>query len=115
MTGRSFIQAIVIDPYAQEIRLQWVQSATLQDYYDAIGMDCSCFESTHRPFLKGEDMLYCDEEGLLRSLKRGFTTGNNIEYGIMGRALIVGTDDEGNTIAPTTLIGDLRGQIQWLV
>lgn len=114
MAEAKLIEVVVIDPYAQEIRLQLVRPGELQDYYNAIGMDCTSFEAAYRPFLKGEDIIYCDEEGLLRSLKRGFTCGGVIDNGIMGRGLIVGTDSEGNTSAPTTLIGDLRGQIQWL-
>lgn len=94
------IRAILIDPYAGRLadtvrEIQLDPAKGLAAYYEAIGNGCETFTCVYPKALKGE-CIYVDDNGLWTQ-----TCGFRIQGldPIMGRGIVVGTDDNGNTVS----------------
>jgi hypothetical protein len=79
----------------------------LQAIYDAIGNECTTFWCTVS--FENEDTIYADDDILLHTdrIKGGFIM-ENWRVPLLGNAIILGTDKEGNSVdvsADTILMG----------
>lgn len=59
------------------------------------------------------DTLYCDDEGLLKPVKGGFVMPN-WTYPIVGNALFLGSDEEGNTCDVKMTLEELKENVRFL-
>lgn len=59
------------------------------------------------------DTLYCDDEGLLKPVKGGFVMPN-WHYPIVGNALFLGSDEEGNTCDVKMTLDELKENVRFL-
>jgi hypothetical protein len=84
----------------------------LQDFYWHIG--CTCMEAVYPRGLDPRDRLYVDEEGLLTPGKKFFLI-EGFEQPLAGNGLIVGHDDEGETVSAHTLFKDVWPKIEFFV
>ena len=89
------IRAILIDPFTETVSQVTLVDTKLQTYYNLLGCDLI----TMAGLANGVDMIL-DDEGLLKDPK----TQAYFKMGIgsqpfAGKALVVGTDDEGNTVS----------------
>lgn len=110
--------AIMIDPFNRQITEIQITKDTgsiessmmhMQEIYSAL--NCDLF--TVANYIGGEgDALYVDDEGLLGDLdeQRFFMlTGDNVHHQpLAGMGLIMGTDDEGNSISPKITVERVR-------
>lgn len=91
---------ILIDPFKKEVTVLEVPKWDLQAIYAAIGNDCNMIAV---PIIfPHKDSLYIDDEGWFREYpegRAGFMM-DGWSYAIIGRALILGTDYEGESISP---------------
>lgn len=89
------IKAILIDPFTETVSSVTLVDTKLQTYYNLL--DCSTI--TIAGLANGVDMIL-DDEGLLKDSKSQayFKMGISSQP-FAGKALIVGTDDEGNTVS----------------
>lgn len=73
-----------------------LHDGTLENIYRLIGNGCRTF--TCPVEFNSLDALYCDDESLLRpdDIKGGFIM-NGWSYPIVGNALVIGTDEEGDS------------------
>ena len=86
------MRVILINPYNQTIK-EAVYGGDYREIYDLIG--CRTFDVVS---LSDADDLYVDDEGLLKDDNRYFSwSGRNFA----GIGLILGHDDEGETIETT--------------
>lgn len=104
----------IIDPYVKTVgivELSKNHGLALSDMYRLIGcsmVDAGCYHG-----LIGDDMLYFDEEALLKN-------GSPIPsfridgWKILGRALVIGMDNSGNGCSPETSVISLVGMVKWL-
>jgi len=89
------IRAILIDPFTETVSQVTLVDTKLQTYYNLLG--CSLITMTG--LANGIDMIL-DDEGLLKDSE----SQAYFKFGIgsqpfAGKALIVGTDDEGETVS----------------
>ena len=77
--------------------------------YGAIGNDCRCF-CVPIEFENG-DALYSDEEGLLHEKMEGCFMMENWISPLVGNAIILGTDDEGDSIDAKSTIEEIKSKI----
>jgi hypothetical protein len=84
----------------------------LADIYSAIGNGCNLF-CVPVTFDNG-DALYADDEALLQENVQGAFIMDDWESPIVGNALIVGTDSEGDSISCKTTVNDLFSKITFL-
>ena len=109
------IKGILIDPKTKTVTE--VESATgfeLQEIYALLG--CSCITSFG---IRGDDVALCDDEGLLKGehymeLAGCYTLKGASQSHLVGRTLVVGTGNEGETISPTSSLQDIRDLVVWL-
>lgn len=108
------IKGILIDPKAKTITE--VESTTgfeLKEIYALLG--CSCITS----YGIGYDNALCDDEGLLKGDEHMEQAGCYTLKGagqshFVGRTLVVGTGNEGETISPESTIKQLQDLVVWV-
>ena len=95
MKENIMIRAILIDPFTETVSQVTLVDTKLQTYYNLLG----CSLITMAGLADGVDMIL-DDEGLLKDphSQAYFKMGINSQP-FAGKALIVGTDEEGNTVS----------------
>jgi hypothetical protein len=83
----------------------------LEDIYKEIGNGCQLFCCPIN-FDNG-DTLYADDESLLRENVEGCFMMDSWSYAIVGNAIILGTDDEGESIDCKSSIMDIYKNLIW--
>ena len=105
-------KAIKID--SQNKTLSYIQlSEDYRDIYSAIGNGCTLFCIPVE--FENMDSLYADDESLLRAddIKGGFIMDGWYSP-IIGNAIILGCDDEGESIDCKTTIEDIQSKIRFI-
>lgn len=107
------MKTYLIDPVARLVSLVECdyEKRGIQAIYDLI--DADMFEPAFI-FNDTTDAVYVDEEGLLKGShfeRAYFLIGDNPQP-LCGKGLVLGMDDEGETIAPETPMESLR--VRWL-
>lgn len=102
------MRAILINPENRSIKEIQIEGG-LDSMYKA--MDCEVVEAPIS--FDNEDVLYCDEEGLFKPQKGGITMKDWC-MPILGKMLIVGTDEEGCDVDAVSRIRDVRKSIIWV-
>ena len=99
------MRVILINPYNQTIK-EAVYGGDYREIYDLIG--CRTFDVVS---LSDADDLYVDDEGLLKDDNRYFSwSGRNFA----GVGLILGHDDEGETIETTYDLQEVVDRVEFL-
>lgn len=109
------IKGILIDPKAKTITE--VESTTgfeLKEIYALLGCDLITSFGIH-----GYDSALCDDEGLLKGDEHMEQAGCYTLKGagqshFVGRTLVVGTGNEGETISPESTIKQLQDLVVWV-
>ncbi len=104
------MRAILIDPLTQEVREVQIK-AELKEYYNVIGNGCNLVDCPLK--FENGDALYIDDEGLYHENIGAFIM-RDWDNPVMGRALIVGTDQEGNTVDAVTDIEEVKYNLMFL-
>jgi hypothetical protein len=99
-------KALLIDVVAQSITE--VQVGNYTDIYKHIGNGCECF-CVPVNFENG-DSIYVDDEGLLKEVKGGFYM-MDWYYPLCGNAIILGTDEEGESVDYKSDLEQIRKEI----
>jgi hypothetical protein len=105
------MKALFIDPTDETIRFI-SYDGDYKSIYRILG--CRTFEAVY-PFDNG-DTLWIDEEGLLKDSNFAFNIrADNPKFNqtIMGKALVLGTDAEGESIECKTTLEDLKSKINF--
>jgi hypothetical protein len=102
-------KAIKIDVVNKE--LSYVKINHYSDIYREIGNNCDLFCIPIQ--FDNEDCIYGDEEGLLKEVQGGFTM-EGWAYPLCGNAIILGTDEEGDSVDCLTTIDELLPKIRWV-
>jgi len=95
MKENIMIRAILIDPFTETVSQVTLVDTKLQTYYNLLG----CSLITMAGLADGVDMIL-DDEGLLKdsNSQAYFKIGIGSQP-FAGKALVVGTDEEGNTVS----------------
>lgn len=103
------MKAVLINPKLRKIK----EVEYSGDYQDIQKLtECSIFTAVY-PFNNCEDTIYLDDEGLLKPSNYCFTfrcdDGRN--QPLMGNALIIGANEEGESISYKTPITEIKNRI----
>ena len=98
------MKGILINPFDETIKEVSILG-NLEDIY--LLTECSTFDVVS---LSEKDDLYVDDEGLLKD-NRYFTI---YDKPIAGKSLIMGHDDEGNSISTTLSLQEIKDVVEWL-
>ena len=102
------MRAILIDPYAQEIveveySGDWKEIKTF--------LQCDIFTTAY--FDDTDDSVYVDDEGLYVEDQAFFTIGNYPQP-LAGRGLILGCNDEGDSVDCKTTLEEAKAMVKFL-
>lgn len=98
------MKAILINPFDETIT-EVEYSGDFKQIYKLI--DCSTFDVV---MLCDSDDLFVDDEGLLKDNRYFSWSGRNFA----GKGLILGHDDEGESIATTYDLQEVIDRVEWL-
>lgn len=91
--------------------IEEIEISSWKDIAPAIGNGCELFAI---PIIfENEDGIYVDDEGLFNDFQGGFML-KDWEYPIVGNALLVGSDDDGNSVDVKTSVDDLEKMVIWV-
>ena len=102
------MKAILIDVKTQEIK-EVEHDNTLQNIYDLI--DCRAFDLVR---IDDVNSIFVDDEGILKDNLYFEYSGSNGSFQLAGNGLVLGVDDEGNSISPTLTVEDVKGKVNFL-
>ena len=102
------MKAILIDVKTQEIK-EVEHDGKLQNIYDLI--DCRTIDIVRIDDVNG---IFVDDEGLLKDNLYFEYSGSENVFKLAGSGLILGVDDEGNSISPTLTVEDVKSKVNFL-
>ena len=108
-------KAILIDAYNQEVReVELDHKKGLDKYYELL--DCQTFAVPYYLDIKDteaayKDAMMVDDEGLYN--QSAYFKYKDIIYPVIGNALIVGTDEEGDTIDHRQDIEEVKENVEF--
>ena len=97
---------LLIDPFEKTITPVYYDG-DFHSIYNLI--DCSCFDVVRC----GKYDLFVDDEGLFKD-DQSFFLVFDYPQPLAGKALVVGCDEEGNTIEPSITIEELEARLIWV-
>ena len=103
------MKAILIDSVAREVRAMDITPPVLEGWYAAIGCDLV----TVAVELEEGDAILVDDEGLLRSPGHFFLY-EGFPQPLAGNGLVVGCDEEGDTVDVKADIKYIRERVRFL-
>ena len=108
------ITALLIDPEKQIIREVKIPSSENPKHLQAIYAELNCSLVDIVRLDTGNDGVFVDDEGLLKTDPGPFFSFRGFPNPIAGRGLVLGADEDGNSCAPTVTSQELEEQIVWL-
>lgn len=103
------MKAYLIDPFTQTVS-EVEYSGNYQDIYEFI--DCDTF--TCVDINEDGDTVFVDDEGLINGKPQEFFAIRNYPQPLAGKGLVLGTDEEGESVSPVSSIEDIRSKIEWI-
>lgn len=104
------VRAILIDPFACTVTEVQHDADDMNDIYKLLShesMKVGMFEVVSSRLLKANDAIFVDEEGLQKRYARFFKFAG-WHQPIAGKGLILGTDEEGDTVPCETSLDIVR-------
>ena len=98
------MRGILLNPFDQTVKEVNILG-NIQDIY--LLTECTTFDVVR---LSESDDMYVDDEGLLKDNRYFSWSGRNFA----GKALIMGHDDEGNSISTTYDLQEVIDRVEWL-
>jgi|TARA_R100001163_G_C5039498_1_gene177951 hypothetical protein len=103
------MKAILIDVHTQSVT-EVEHDNTLDNIYDLL--NCRTFDVVR---IDEVDSIYIDDEGLFVDDQLFFEYGGDAQsVRLAGNGLILGVDDEGNSISPQTTVEEVEGRVGFL-
>ena len=101
------MKAILINPFDQTIK-ETEYTGDFREIYSLV--DCRTFDCVR---LTPHEDMYIDDEGLLIDNQRYFRM---LEIGAnyAGKALLLSHDDEGESVATTFTLQEVKDMVEWL-
>jgi len=99
------MKAILINPFDQTIK-ETEYTGDYREIYDLVS--CRTFDCVR---LTIENDMYIDDEGLLIDNQRYFSIKDR---NYAGKALLLAHDDEGESVATTFTLQEVKDMVEWL-
>lgn len=110
------VKAVLVDPFACEIKPVEYDGDDHTKIYPLLShesMPVDIFEVVYARWMRPNDRLFVDEEGLLKPCSR-FLLLNDYEQPIAGKGLLIGADDEGQSQSAETSLEIVKRNIRFL-
>lgn len=103
------MKAYLIDPFTRTVS-QVEYSGDYQQIYSFI--DCDTF--TCADFNDKGDTVFVDDEGLINGKPQEFFLVDGYPTPLAGKGLVLGTNQEGESVEPSITLSELDDAIQWI-
>jgi len=103
------MKAYLIDPVTRTVT-EVEYSGDYQQIYKLI--DCDTF--TCVDLNEHADTVFVDDEGLINGKCTEFFLLRNYHQPLAGKGLVLGTNDEGDSVSPSITLDQLKSQIDWV-
>jgi hypothetical protein len=104
------MRAILIDPFEMKIT-EVDYSGDFEDIYKLI--QCGTFDCARIDDHGGT--IYIDDEGLINDKPQAFFAHDAYPQPLAGYGLVLGTDDEGDTVAVTYTLDEVKAAVLFVV
>lgn len=104
------MRAILIDAIAKTVTEVEMEGESYKEIHRLIG--CECF--TMAVQLENKDAILVDDEGLLKDPQHFFYVDGWYPMPLAGKGIIVGSDEEGETVAAKTDLRTVKGRVTFL-
>jgi hypothetical protein len=104
------VKGILIDPFACTVTEVEHDADHYQGIYDLIShesMKVGTFTCAYSDLLKPGDAIFVDDDGLLKHCERFFQIAGHPQP-LAGKGLVLGSDDEGDTVSCKTSLDIVR-------
>lgn len=102
-------KAILIDPVTETVtEVEW--NGDFHHIYNLI--DCNTYDLAR--INKHGDAIFVDDEGLFKE-QQVFFIHADYPQPLAGKGLILGCDDQGESIAPHTTLAEVQGKVRFVV
>lgn len=105
------MKAILVDPFARTVE-QVNYSGNYADIYPLIG--AQTFDAVRIKPDENGDALFIDDEGPLMDEGQAFFSVAGVPNPIAGKALLLGCDEDGETVEAVTQLEELRELVAWI-
>ena len=103
------MKAFLIDPFKRTVS-EVNYSGDFEDIYLAIDCDTfTCVQASERG-----DTLFVDDEGLINGKEQAFFGWMGYPQPLAGKALLLGTDINGESVATTLTLDEVNESVVWL-
>lgn len=103
------MRAYLIDPFNETVS-EVAYGGNIDEIHRAI--DCKIF--TCITLNSQADAVYIDEEGLTNGKYQDFFKLRNYPDPLAGKAMVIGTDEDGEAVSPAVTLDDLKRQIRFI-
>lgn len=104
------MKAIKIDVIAKEVKEIELEPGIKNIYRE---LDCDLFTVIYPMGLLEGDCIYIDDEGLLRQPPLGAFYIKGFPQVLSGHGLVIGTDDEGDSISASTPLQQIKALVRF--
>jgi len=108
MTSKQVVKAILIDPFEMTVS-EVFYGGELSDIYALVGAS----PVTVVNFGNDGDGIFIDDEGLFRGGQQYFKF-EGYPQPLAGKGLILGVDDNGDSVAPVITLAEAKASVRWL-
>jgi hypothetical protein len=103
------MKTLIIDPFTRTIT-EAEHDGSLQDIYNKTHCDTFTMVTIDRQ----GGALFLDDEGLLKDLNtQAFFKLDTYDQALAGYAMVVGTNNQGETVATPYTVEQMQARIQW--
>lgn len=102
------MKAFLIDPAAKTVT-EVEYTGNWRDIYPLI--DCDCFTTVD---IDGQNTMFLDDEGLIGDKDRHYFAYGKSLPPLVGKALVLGYDEEGETVASTLTLEEVQSQVWFM-
>ena len=103
------MKAYLIDPFAQTIT-EVEYSGDYKQIYSLIDADLF----TTATFNEHGDTVFVDDEGLINGKPQEFFLVRGYPTPLAGKGLILGTDEDGESVEPSITLDQCRALVDWI-
>jgi hypothetical protein len=101
------MESFLIDPFMRKI-----SEITYSGDYKEISKIIKCEHFTCAGFNKHGDTFFVDDEGMFKA-DRAFFQHPGYPQPLAGYGMVLGANSEGDSVAPSITLNDLRRDIKW--
>lgn len=103
------VKCYVINPFARTVTENQYRG-DYRELYDLIGCDCFTTVTVNRE----HDSIFVDDEGLIRNKPQEFFAWKGYEHPLAGIGVILGCDEEGESVEPVMTLDQVRSSVAWI-